>query len=132
MPPQLHTESLFMSLDALNDKGTIAMRKRILCYFQKWPLGRALTVLYTHADVNSGNLCDSYGKDGVTALHSTVEEICSYFLGERVLDALKAHTAPCGLLILACGPAMGPGHIASVQKLVKAYVQILYGLICRL
>lgn len=108
-----------MSFTSWRGKQADAMRERIRDFLCTYPHGHFLLVIYTYADVATGGLCDSYAEDGVTALHLSVEELCKFFLGTDVLSALRSHTGQCGLLMLACGPVMGPGHIKSVQNLVK-------------
>ena len=110
-----------MCIESVDDKDANAARQRIADYLERWPHGVFQVVLHTHA-VDSGELCDAVAEDGVTALYSPVNEICGYYLGDTVLHGLRRHPGRRGILILACGAAMGPGHIASVQSLVKECV----------
>lgn len=95
-------------------------------YMSDEPRGRFLVTIHTHADVETGGLCNAESADSSSALYNTVEEVLHYNLGPEVLESLIARSTLKGLLLLACGPAVGPQHIDSVLALLKSSVLLYY------
>lgn len=115
-----------MSMTSGSGIDATGLRARVFRFFNTHPQGRFLLCIHTHADVSTGQLCNSWNQDGTVALYNTIEEVCDHFLGVDIVAALKTRTSLRGLLLLACGASVGPNHIKSVNSLVDKYVPSLY------
>lgn len=102
-------------------KGPDAERMRIhaLKYLHDEPDGRFLITIHTHADVDTGSLCNAHSSDGTKALHNTIDEVLYYNIGEEILNILSARSSLSGLLLLACGSAVGPQHLEAIKRLLQ-------------
>lgn len=111
-----------MTMTSWSEKEASGIRTRVLKFLKDHPNGRFLLTIHTHSDSATGQLCNSWNDDKTIALVNTIEEVCSYYLGDNLIKALKKHNGLRGLLLLACGSAVNAIHIESVKRLVQQYV----------
>lgn len=109
-----------MSYTSWNGTEANRIRKHAMGYLRDNPHGRFLVTIHTHADVDTGALCNAESSDGSSALHNSVEEVLHYNIGPKIMKTLIDRLSLKGLLLLACGPAVGPHHLDSVMALLIA------------
>lgn len=120
-----------MSMTSGTDHEGRAMQMRTLRYLADEPNGRFLLTIHTHADVDTGELCNSDFPDGVGAYVSPIDQVCSFNLGDETMSRLRDRHAIRGLLLLSCGPSMGRMHYPAVLQLVTRYIFFsIYLFIC--